>query len=79
MKATQAPVTVEMRDSRPHRVTWNDRLYPVTALHDQWRAGGRWWLGESARDCFLVDLGALTAELHREDASGRWWLARLQD
>lgn len=79
MRATQAAVEVECQDGRPHRVTWNDRRYLITALHDQWRAGGRWWLGEGARDCYLVDFGPLTAELHREDTSGRWWLARLQD
>ncbi|NTX99011.1 hypothetical protein EXW95_01095 [Deinococcus sp. JMULE3] len=71
---------VEARGDRPARLTWQGRTYLVEAVLDEWRYGGRWWLGERPRDCFLVQAGALTAELHHEDGpEGRWWLARLVD
>lgn len=90
MKAYGQPVQVqvvpvqtvqgEARGDRPARLTWQGRTFPVEAVLDEWRYGGRWWLGERPRDCFLVQAGALTAELHREDGpEGRWWLARLVD
>lgn len=71
---------VEARGDRPARLTWQGRTYLVEAVLDEWRYGGRWWLGERPRDCFLVQAGPLTAELHHEDGpEGRWWLARLVD
>lgn len=80
MKAAQQEVRVDLRAGQPARVHWNGRPYAVGAVHDQWRYGGRWWLNEAPRDCYLLDLGAVTAELHREDGpAGRWWLARVVD
>ena len=65
---------------RPVRFRYRGRYLLVSTQIDDWRAGGRWWLDEPSRDCFLVQAGPLAAELHREDApSGRWWLARIQD
>jgi hypothetical protein len=65
---------------RPVRFRRNGRLHLISAQIDDWRSGGRWWLDEPPRDCFLVQAGGLTAELHREDLpAGRWWLARIQD
>ena len=65
---------------RPVRFRRNGRLHVVSAQLDDWRSGGRWWLDEAPRDCWLVQAGAITAELHHEDApQGRWWLARVQD
>ena len=64
----------------PARFRHAGRLHLVTELLDDWRSGGRWWLDEPPRDCWLVQAGPLTAELHHEDAhGGRWWLARMQD
>ncbi|GAA5533971.1 hypothetical protein Dalu01_02379 [Deinococcus aluminii] len=62
----------------PRHLSWQGRTWAVQAILDQWRSGGRWWLGEVPRDCYLVQAGPLTAELHREEG-GRWWLARVQD
>ncbi|GGJ70603.1 hypothetical protein [Deinococcus aquiradiocola] len=79
MQALLPDVTLD-RAGRPVRFRYGGRLHLVTALVDDWRYGGRWWLDESPRDCWLVQAGPLTAELHREDRpGGRWWLARLQD
>lgn len=65
---------------RPARFKYKNRLHVVQDHIDDWRAGGRWWLDEPCRDCFLVNTGTITAELHHEDAeNGRWWLARIQD
>ena len=65
---------------RPVRFRRNGRLHVITAQIDDWRAGGRWWLDEPSRDCWLVQAGQLTVEIHHEDAPlGRWWLARVQD
>ncbi len=75
-----AALTAELRAPQLARLIWRGCTYPVGAVLDEWRFGGRWWLGERARSCFLVQAGALTAELHREDGpEGRWWLARLVD
>ncbi|MBZ9752167.1 hypothetical protein GO986_11950 [Deinococcus sp. HMF7620] len=81
MKAVQQEVTVVSSETgMPVQLTWQGRPYRVQAVLDRWRAGGRWWLGEQPRACFLVQAGTLTLELHQEAASpGRWWLARLQD
>ncbi|ACO47649.1 DUF6504 domain-containing protein [Deinococcus deserti] len=80
MKAVQQQVEVEVRNGQPARLIWNGQTYPVQAVLDWWRAGGRWWLGEAPRNCYFVQAGSLTAELHHEDAQeGRWWLARVQD
>ncbi|GGK33337.1 hypothetical protein GCM10008955_29200 [Deinococcus malanensis] len=80
MRAVQQQVDVEVRGGHPTGLSWNGQAYPVQAVLDWWRSGGRWWLGEAPRDCYLVQAGNLTAELHREDTQeGRWWLARVQD
>ncbi|BBN96727.1 hypothetical protein DEIGR_200160 [Deinococcus grandis] len=80
MKAYGQALQVETCGDRPARLIWRGRTYPVGAVLDEWRFGGRWWLGERSRSCFLVQAGALTAELQREDGpEGRWWLARLVD
>ena len=78
--------------ARPVRFRHAGRWHRVRAVLDTWRFGGRWWLGEAPRDCFLVETERLVAELHREDGwedgqvggpedppSGRWWLVRLLD
>ncbi|UBV45273.1 hypothetical protein LAJ19_20985 (plasmid) [Deinococcus taeanensis] len=80
MKAYQDEVQVDCRAGQPRRLIWNGQVYAVQSVMDRWRYGGRWWLGEVPRTCYLVQAGALTAELHREDGEGgRWWLARVQD
>lgn len=80
MKAVQQEVIVETRAGRPVRMTWGGRHYPISGLLDAWRYGGRWWLGEAPRECYLVQAGSLTAELHHEARPlGTWWLARIQD
>jgi hypothetical protein len=81
VRAVQQVVQVTLTGAgRPHVLLWQARAYPIQAVLDQWRSGGRWWLGEASRDCFLVQAGTLTAELHHEDMpGGRWWLARVQD
>lgn len=80
MKAVQQLVEVRLTPAgEPGRLIWQSRAYPIRDVLDRWRYGGRWWLGESPRSCFLVQAGELVAELHREDAPDRWWLARLVD
>lgn len=80
MKAIQQEVKVELHEGRPVRVNWGARHYGISGILDAWRYGGRWWLGEPPRDCYLVELGALTAELHHESAPlGRWWITRMVD
>lgn len=81
MRQVQQEVTVDQQPGGvPRRVYWQGRAHVVGLILDQWRYGGRWWLDEAARDCYLVQAGPLTAELHHEDApNGRWWIARVQD
>ncbi|TDE85047.1 DUF6504 family protein [Deinococcus sp. S9] len=81
MKALGQEVTVRRTpEGQPQDVSWQGRVWRVQAILDQWRYGGRWWLGEAPRDCYLVQAGPLTAELHHEDVpGGRWFLARVQD
>ncbi len=80
MKAVQQTVTVSLTAAGElQRMVWAGRAYPVQGVLDQWRYGGRWWLGEVPRDCYLVQAGELIAELHHEDAPDRGWLARIQD
>ncbi len=81
MKAFQREISVDIQpDGAPRQISWEGRCYPVQVIMDSWRAGGRWWLDERARECFLVQAGPLTAEVYREDTpGGRWWLARMQD
>ena len=68
------------RAGNPARFVYAGRTQIVTDVLDAWRYGGRWWLDEPPRDCYLVQAGTLTCELHHEDApGGRWWLARVQD
>ena len=78
MKAVQERIEVTTTPlGQPLLFLWRSRCYVVQVL-DAWRYGGRWWLSERPRDCFLVQAGTLTAELHH-DIGGGWWLARLQD
>ena len=80
MKAVQQAVTVSLTPAGELlRLIWQGRPYPIRGVLDQWRYGGRWWLGEVPRDCYLVQAGELIAELHHETAPDRWWLARIQD
>jgi Family of unknown function (DUF6504) len=62
----------------PAPFRWQTRRYAVQAVLDSWAFGGRWWLGEAPRECYLVQAELLFAELHH-DRGGIWWLARLQD
>lgn len=79
MRAVQQEVTVvQQHGGQPRQVYWQGRAHHIQSILDQWRSGGRWWLGEAPRDCYLVQAGPLTAELHHEEG-GRWWLARVQD
>ena len=82
MRDVQEPLSDVTLDAagRPVRFQHRGRYLLVSAQLDDWRYGGRWWLDEPPRDCWLVQAGTLTAELHREDApAGRWWLAKVQD
>lgn len=80
MKAYQIEVHVDVREAQPTRLIWQGQAYSVQIVLDRWRYGGRWWLGERPRTCYLVQAGTLTAELHHEDGpDGRWWLARMVD
>ncbi|BDP43323.1 hypothetical protein DAETH_32920 (plasmid) [Deinococcus aetherius] len=81
MKAVQQEVRVIVREGgHPRQVIWQGRTLTVLTILDEWRTGGRWWLDEPPRDCYLVQAGDLTAEVHHEDGpEGRWWLARIQD
>ena len=80
MKATQQEVRVDVQQGQPVRVRWGERQYPVSQVLDAWRYGGRWWLGEPPRNCFLVRCGSLTAELHQETVPlGKWFIARIRD
>jgi hypothetical protein len=81
MRAVQQEVTVAVQHGgQPRQLDWQGRGHTVELVLDQWRSGGRWWLDEAPRDCYLVQAGPLTAELQHEDVpGGRWWLARVQD
>ncbi len=80
MKAVQQLVEVRLTPAgEPGRLIWQSRAYPIRDVLDRWRYGGRWWLGEAPRDCYLVQAGELIAELHHEDGGKIWWLARLVD
>lgn len=81
MRAVGQAVSVTVQaGGMPRQVMWQGRALTVQTILDQWRYGGRWWLGEAPRNCYLVQAGPLTAELHHEDGEGgRWWLARVQD
>lgn len=78
--------------ARPARFRHAGQWHRVRAVLDAWRFGGRWWLGEAPRDCFLVETERLVAELHHEygwadgwatggedTPAGRWWLVGLLD
>ena len=80
MKAVQQGVTVSLTPAGElERLTRAGRAYPIRGVLDRWRYGGRWWLDEAPRDCYLVQAGELIAELHHEDGGDAWWLARLVD
>lgn len=81
MKAHLQEVSVTVQEGGvPRDLYWQGRALRVQVILDRWKYGGRWWAGEAPRDCFLVQAGHLTAELHHEDTpGGRWWLTRLQD
>lgn len=85
MKEVQAPLEEVVLDpaGQPLRFRYAGGWQQVCEQLDAWRFGGRWWLGEAPRDCYLVQTGALVAELHYEyctDApGGQWWLARVLD
>lgn len=81
MKAHLQEVSVTVSvGGLPQDLYWQGRALRVQVILDQWKFGGRWWVNEHPRDCFLVQAGHLTAELHHELVTGgRWWLTRLQD
>ncbi|MBB5234270.1 DUF6504 family protein [Deinococcus budaensis] len=81
MRAIQQEVSVTIQQGGlPRQLYWQGRGHTVQVVLDTWRSGGRWWLDEPTRECYLVQAGPLVAELHHEDVpGGRWWLARVQD
>ncbi|QLG10974.1 hypothetical protein HLB42_09475 [Deinococcus sp. D7000] len=86
MRAVQERCGVDLNEQgKPVSLHWRNRTYRVTREHDAYRAGGRWWLGEPSRDCWVLECGALTVEVHRFDETdppqeiSGWWVARVQD
>ncbi|MHA0043950.1 hypothetical protein [Deinococcus sp. PEB2-63] len=86
MRAIQQPceVTHLTPDGTPKVIRWAGRTYHLTQVLDQYRAGGRWWLGEPSRDCWVIQCGPVTMEVHRFDEKEGahpqgWFLARMQD
>lgn|GEM_PF-1272630 len=73
----------------PSRVqVHSDDARTVTHIHDAWRVGNRWWLGETPSLHLLVDMeGGVSAEIYREERSAPeplpqglgWRIERLLD
>ncbi len=48
---------------------------------DQWRIGGRWWLGERPRDYFRIEQAGKLLDIYRTPGGGGelWLLAKNHD
>ncbi|GGL15451.1 hypothetical protein [Deinococcus radiotolerans] len=86
MRAIQQPCEVTHVTPRgtPKVIRWNDRTYHLTQELDRYRAGGRWWLGEPSRTCWVLQCGSVVLEVHHFDETPGahpqgWFIARMQD
>ncbi len=84
MRAIQQPNEVPHPVRHPEGHPLGSRTYHLTQVLDQYSAGGRWWLGEPNRECWVIQCGPVTMEVHKfDDREGAhpqgWFLARMQD
>ncbi|MFC3834851.1 MULTISPECIES: hypothetical protein [Deinococcus] len=84
MKATQRPCSAPQLTSSgtPLVIEMDGRTYRLSQELDQFRAGGRCWLGEPSRDVWVLACGPVTLEIARFDVEwngSQWWVLRIQD
>lgn len=86
MRRRMLPITVTLRDGRPHTLRWRDAWSPasreqtdrVVNVLDDWDYAGRWWESEVMRHYLLVETArGATLELFREGEA--WCLSRTSD
>ncbi len=86
------PAEVWVREGRPARFVWRNRLYPVLRVLDHWVVSREWWKeqgtgpGEPAdHEFWRVEASpgrnapSATYELRQDTATGNWLLARVWD
>lgn len=86
------PVGVWVRDGRPVRFVWRDRLYTVLMVLDHWAVSLEWWRqpepeppGAGGREFWRVDAAPgpaarpATYELRHDAVTGGWLLMRVWD
>ncbi|HLT58293.1 MAG: DUF6504 family protein [Limnochordales bacterium] len=80
MRLVDAPIDVALAQGRLARFRWQDRIYRVTRIVDQWSYLGRWWAGEGEWRFYRVETadGGLF-ELYWDAAADQWRLYRVYD
>lgn len=85
------PVDVWVRNGRPARFVWRDRLYTVFGVMDHWVVSTEWWGqardagGPGNHEFWRVEASPgqnaqpATYELRLDVAAGNWLLARVWD
>jgi len=79
VRQVQQPLNVTTdTQGNPSRLEGPRRPVAVRRVLDAWRYGGRWWIGESPRDYYLLELE--TGHVFEVFCSeGRWTLSRVAD
>jgi Family of unknown function (DUF6504) len=88
----QEPVDVWVRDRRPVRFIWRNRLYPVLQVLEHWVVSREWWKEHGTEPGEPTDhefwrveaspghtIPPATYELRQNTATGSWLLARVWD
>lgn len=80
MRLLDVPIRVALADGRLARFRWQNRVYRVARIVDQWSYLGRWWVGEGEWRFFRVETadGGLF-ELYWDKVADQWRLYRVYD
>lgn len=82
------PIEVWLRDGRPGRFVWRERLYVVHRVLEHWVATREWWRKASEHEASEREFWRVEArndhetgiyELRFDSATGGWLLSRVWD
>ncbi len=78
MRRLRARISVQTNAQLPSQLNWEGRTLLVKRVLNGWRYGGRWWLGETIREYFQLELeDRSVVDLFRDEKG--WVLSCISD
>lgn len=79
MRRVNQPISVQVQDSRPARISWNDEVLQVEELIKCWVHQTGWWNPEGGerRIYYRLKVGGSVVDIYRSEEA--WKIARVID